>query len=71
MKTIAYIAAEYPKQSETFVYREVRGLRTGVGSLYGDFEFTATIAGGDEGSRTASLPCLPSSFVALAAFRNG
>jgi colanic acid/amylovoran biosynthesis glycosyltransferase len=27
MKTIAYIAGEFPKLSETFVYREVRGLR--------------------------------------------
>jgi colanic acid/amylovoran biosynthesis glycosyltransferase len=27
MKTIAYVAAEFPKLSETFVYREVRGLR--------------------------------------------
>jgi glycosyltransferase involved in cell wall biosynthesis len=27
MKTIAYIAGEFPKISETFVYREVRGLR--------------------------------------------
>jgi glycosyltransferase involved in cell wall biosynthesis len=27
MKTLAYIAGEFPKTSETFVYREVRGLR--------------------------------------------